>query len=221
MTLNDIIQAAQGGQGVNNLANQFGLTPEQTQAAIQAMMPAFSMALQRSRRRPAGLGGTSRRLTERRTSGPIHDPVRRRARRGAGRGALGQIFGSPQGDRQARPAVSQMPPASARRSISAMMPVVASMLMGGLSHSLSGRRDFGGVFSELAGAANCPGRTGLGPRRRRPAAPAAGGFAHELDLRRHRASRPTRRRRPRQPGWHRSAACSRPASRLAERISRV
>ena len=46
MNLNDIIQAAQGGQGVANLASQFGLTPEQTQAAVQALIPAFSTALQ-------------------------------------------------------------------------------------------------------------------------------------------------------------------------------
>src|SRR5664279_5637237 len=47
MNLNDIIQAAQGGEGVANLGAQFGLTPEQTQAAVQALMPAFSTALQR------------------------------------------------------------------------------------------------------------------------------------------------------------------------------
>ena len=34
MNLSEIMQAAQGGQGVDNLAAQFGLSPEQTQAAI-------------------------------------------------------------------------------------------------------------------------------------------------------------------------------------------
>ena len=47
MNLNDIIQAAQGGQGVANLATQFGLTPDQAQAAVQALTPAFSTALQK------------------------------------------------------------------------------------------------------------------------------------------------------------------------------
>ena len=49
MNLNDIIQAAQGGQGVANLATQFGLTPDQAQAAVQALTPAFSTALQKAR----------------------------------------------------------------------------------------------------------------------------------------------------------------------------
>ncbi len=57
MNLNDIMQAAQGGQGINNLASQFGLTPEQAQAAIQAAMPAFSQGLQRLGQDPNALGG--------------------------------------------------------------------------------------------------------------------------------------------------------------------
>ena len=51
MNLNEIIQAAQGGQGVTNLASQFGLSPEQTQAAIQARStPPFPKACRAPRR---------------------------------------------------------------------------------------------------------------------------------------------------------------------------
>ncbi len=35
--LSEIMQSAQGGQAIPNLAKQFGLTPEQTQAAINAL----------------------------------------------------------------------------------------------------------------------------------------------------------------------------------------
>ena len=63
MNLNDIIQAAQGGQGINNLANQFGLTPEQAQAAINAMIPALSGGLQQAAQDPSGLGGILSHLT--------------------------------------------------------------------------------------------------------------------------------------------------------------
>ena len=73
MNLNEIIQAAQGGEGVNNLASQFGLSPEQTQAAIQAIIPAFSDGLQVRRRIPG-----SRRdgcaSDERHASRFLHDP---------------------------------------------------------------------------------------------------------------------------------------------------
>ncbi|HXW19904.1 MAG TPA: DUF937 domain-containing protein, partial [Roseiarcus sp.] len=63
MTLNDIIQAAQGGQGVNNLAAQFGLTPDQVQAAMRAAMPAFSQGLQRAGQDPGALGGVLSQMT--------------------------------------------------------------------------------------------------------------------------------------------------------------
>src|SRR5260370_34703566 len=75
MNLNDIMQAAQGGQGVNNLAAQFGLTPEQTQSAIQSMMPAFSMGLQKTAQDPSGLGGILSQLTSGAHDGSFTHPT--------------------------------------------------------------------------------------------------------------------------------------------------
>src|SRR5258708_19233710 len=95
MNLNDIIQAAQGGQGVNNLANQFGLTPEQTQAAIQAIIPAFSHALQRTAEDPTGLGGILSQLTSGVHQGSFTDPSQTGAAAGVRRRVLRPIFVSP------------------------------------------------------------------------------------------------------------------------------
>ena len=78
MNLNDIIQAAQGGQGVANLGAQFGLTPEQAQTAVQALMPAFSTALQTRHLRPVRPRWNRLASGERRPSGFVH---RRRPRR--------------------------------------------------------------------------------------------------------------------------------------------
>ena len=41
--LNEIIQAAQGGAGITTLAQQFGLSPEQVQAAVKSMVPGLWM----------------------------------------------------------------------------------------------------------------------------------------------------------------------------------
>ena len=57
MNLNDIIQAAQGGQGINHIAQQFGISPEQAQAAINAVLPGLSQGLQTQAATPGGLGG--------------------------------------------------------------------------------------------------------------------------------------------------------------------
>jgi hypothetical protein len=174
MTLNDIIQAAHDGQGVNNLANQFNLTPEQTQAVIQAMIPAFSMGLQRTAQDPTGLGGILSQLTNAAHQGSFSDPSLAGAAAGPGGGALGQIFGSPQVTAQLGQQVSRMSGVSPQIVLQ-MMPVVASMLMGGLYHTMNGQ-GLGTILSQLAGAANSPG--GLGSLINQPggAQPAGGGL---------------------------------------------
>ncbi len=158
MSLNDIIQAAQGGQGVNNLASQFGLTPEQTQAAIQAMIPAFSTGLQRTAQDPTGLGGILSQLTSGVHQGSFTDPSQAGAAGGAGGGVLGQIFGSPQISAQISQQASQISGVNPQ-IIQQMMPIVASMLMGGLFHSMNAQ-GMGGILGELLGAANNPATPG-------------------------------------------------------------
>jgi hypothetical protein len=51
----DILQSAQGGQAMENLARQFNLTQQQTQAAVEALLPAFSMGLKRQASDPAAM----------------------------------------------------------------------------------------------------------------------------------------------------------------------
>lgn len=155
MNLNDIIQAAQGGQGVSNLASQFGLTPEQTQAAVQAMIPAFSTGLQNTAQNPAGLGGLLSQLTSGAHQGSFTDPNQAGAAAGVGGNVLGQIFGSPQVTSQVGQQASQMSGVSPQ-VIQQMMPIVASMLMGGLFHSMNSQ-GMGGILGQLASAATAPG----------------------------------------------------------------
>jgi hypothetical protein len=172
MNLNDIMQAAQGGQGVNNLAAQFGLTPEQTQAAIQSMMPAFSMGLQKTAQDPTGLGGILSQLTSGAHQGSFTDPSQASAAGGAGGGVLGQIFGSPQITAQLSQQASKMSGVDPQ-IIQQMMPVVASMLMGGLSHHMNSQ-GLGGILGQLAGAANTPGGIGAATGQTDDAQPAGG-----------------------------------------------
>ena len=155
MNLNDIIQAAQGGQGVNNLASQFGLSPDQAQSAIQAMIPAFSTGLQNAVQDPSSLGGLLSHLASGAHLGSYADPSQATAATGAGGAALGQIFGSQEIVAQLAQRASQMSGVDAQ-TIEQMMPVVASMLVGGLSHSLNSQ-GLGGVIGELASAATAPG----------------------------------------------------------------
>jgi hypothetical protein len=170
MNLNEIIQAAQGGQGINNLASQFGLSPEQTQAAIQAVIPAFSKGLQGAAQDPASLGGILSHLTSGAHDASYTDPDQANAASGLGGEVLGQIFGSSGvagqvGQQASR--VSGVDP----QIIQQMMPVIASMLMGGLTHAMNGQ-GLGGILGQLANAATSGG---FGSATNSTAAPPASG----------------------------------------------
>jgi len=171
MNLNEIIQAAQGGEGVNNLASQFGLSPEQTQAAIQAIIPAFSKGLQGAAQDPGSLGGILSHLTSGAHDASYTDPNQANAASGLGGEVLGQIFGSSGiaaqvGQQASR--VSGVDP----QIIQQMMPVIASMLMGGLTHVMNGQ-GLGGILGQLANAATSAG--GLASTTNSTAAPPASG----------------------------------------------
>jgi hypothetical protein len=159
MNLNDIMQAAQGGQGINNIAAQFGLTPEQAQAAVQAAMPAFSQGLQKLGQDPGALGGVLTHIASDVHQGSFTDPSQSTgAGAAAGGDVLGQIFGSSEVTSQISQRVSQASGVSPQ-IVEGMMPVIASILMGGLSHSMNSQ-GFGGILGQLANAATQPG--GLG-----------------------------------------------------------
>ena len=63
MNLFDIMQSAQNGRAMPNLAQQYGLSLQQTQAALDALLPAFSMGLQRQTQDPFAFGGLAQMMT--------------------------------------------------------------------------------------------------------------------------------------------------------------
>jgi hypothetical protein len=54
--LYEILAEAQHGEAMVELGQQFGLSPQQTQAAVTSLLPAISMGLKRSTATPEGLG---------------------------------------------------------------------------------------------------------------------------------------------------------------------
>lgn len=166
MDLNQILQSAQGGQGVNNLANQFGLTPEQTQAAINGMIPAFSQAMQGAMTNPSAIGSILSQIVSG-AHGPAYSgaatpnaatPTTAGVPGTPGSDVLSSIFGNPQIMGPLTQHISQASGVSPQ-VLAQMMPAVASMIMGGLMHNMS-NQGFGGVLGQLASAASQPG--GLG-----------------------------------------------------------
>ena len=135
MTLNDIIQGAQGGAALQNLASQFGLTPEQTQSAVQAIIPALSHGLQRAAQDPGALGNVVSEIASGAHAGAYVDPSQTDVAANAGSGALGQIFGSPQVTAEIGQQISRVSGVDPQ-VIAGLLPTVASIALGGLSHAL-------------------------------------------------------------------------------------
>ncbi|MCO5092325.1 DUF937 domain-containing protein [Bosea sp. (in: a-proteobacteria)] len=150
MNLFDIMQSAQNGQAMPNLAQQYGLSLQQTQAAIDALLPAFSMGLQRQTQDPYAFGSLAQMMTASPyarffEAGGYGIPPEAKS---AGNDVLGQLFGS----REVSQAIAAQAAATSGVSqaiLKQMLPVIAAMLMGGLTKS-AGNQGWGGILGQFA-----------------------------------------------------------------------
>lgn len=157
--LNDIMQAAQGGQGITNLAQQFGMSPAQAQAAVNSLIPALSQGLQSKLGDANGMGSIISAVSQPANQQAFNDPAAA-AQSGlaAGSNILGSLFGSPNVTQQvAQAAASQT---GLRPDVLAsMLPVVASMVMGGMFKSMQ-NQGMGNMLGQLTNAAGGAGGMG-------------------------------------------------------------
>lgn len=148
LNLNDLVQSAQGGQAVDNLARRFGLSPEQAQSAINALLPAFEMGMQNKIQ--SGTAGAV--LSHLGTAGPsnaYNDPAATQSPATVAHG--GSILGSLFGGGGTTTQVAQQAAAASGLPASilqAMLPVIASMIMSGVLHSAQNGA-FGGALSSI------------------------------------------------------------------------
>lgn len=148
LPLFDMIMKAQAANGdaVNAMARQFGLSAEQTQAAIEALLPAFSQGLKRNAANPWDLGAFMTALASGNHAKYFEDITKAMTAKGMedGNGILGHLFGSKELSR----AIAQQ--ASAATGIGTeilkqMLPVLASTIMGGLFKQTSGQMQAAGM----------------------------------------------------------------------------
>jgi hypothetical protein len=149
MNLFEMMMQAQGGNAVQNLSRQFGLAPQQAQAGIEALLPALSMGMQQKAATPDGLqslinmfgGGQFSRFHDADGDG-IPDNAAQQ-----GNNVLGELFGSKDLSR----AVAAHAAATTGLSdaiLKQMMPVVASMVMGGLFKGAQSQ-GLGGLLGQI------------------------------------------------------------------------
>jgi hypothetical protein len=129
----DMLTQAQNGRGMDALARQFNLSQEQAQAAVEALLPAFSQGLKRNTADPNGLGGFLNALASGQHAKYFEDASRAFSPQGVeeGNGILGHLFGSKDLSRAVAAQAAQATGLS-QQLLQQMLPVIASMVMGGL-----------------------------------------------------------------------------------------
>jgi hypothetical protein len=115
------------------LARQFNLSQEQAQAAVEALLPAFSQGLKRNTADPYGLGSFLNALSSGQHAKYFEDASRAFSPQGVeeGNGILGHLFGSKDLSRAVAAQAAQATGLS-QQLLQQMLPVIASMVMGGL-----------------------------------------------------------------------------------------
>ena len=149
MNLFEMMQQAQNGQAMQNLSRQYGLSQQQTQAAIEALLPAFSMGLQRQTQDPYAFGSLAQMMTASpfgRIFDANGDGIPDNAR-SAGNDVLSQLFGS----KEVSNAVAAQAAATSgvgQAILKQMLPIIASMVMGGLFKSVNSQ-GMGGILGQF------------------------------------------------------------------------
>lgn len=146
--LNDIMLAGQNGEAINNLARQFNIAPEQAQAAVEALMPAFAQGFQQNVVAQNGMGNLIAHMMSGQHASAFEQPGDINAETiGAGNDVLGELFGSKQVSRQVAAHAADISGVS-QTVLKQMLPVIASMVMGGIMKSLQ-NQGLGGIFGQL------------------------------------------------------------------------
>ncbi len=132
-TLYDMLTSAQNGQAVEQMARQFGLSQQQAQEAMAALLPAFSEGLKRNASDPQGVGSFLSALSTGQHARYFEDMQQAFQPAGIneGNGILGHLFGSKDVSR----AVAQQAASATgigQEIMKQMLPALASMIMGGI-----------------------------------------------------------------------------------------
>lgn len=151
MPLFDLIANAQNGQGLDLLAKQFNLNQQQMQSAMDALLPAFSEGLKRNTSDPMGMGSFLQAMGSGNHAKYFEDAANAFSQSGVaeGNGILGHLFGNKDVSR-AVAAQAASATGLGQEILKQMLPVIASMVMGGLFKQSTGQ------MSQAAGMGTNP-----------------------------------------------------------------
>ncbi len=198
MDLIDIVRLAQGGNAIANMARTFNITPEQAEAAVQALIPELARGIERNTLSRGGIADLME--TVGRHSGTLQDPAMfgNANVHAQGNEILGQILGTKDASRSAAYRAS-LSSGLGEGLLKMLLPYIAQMLMGAIAGKAQG--GLGDILSKIPGMPGAPGggRTGGGgmsfpqqsppmprgndnPFGTMPSMPGGGGFGNQAPL---------------------------------------
>lgn len=143
------------------IANQYGIEQNQAEAAMQALMPAFSEGLRRNASSPKGFGAFMQALAQGEHSQYSNNPTQAFSEQGIGEGnqILGHLFKSKDLSRkivEQASAASNVPP----NVLKQMLPALAPIILGALTKNMQGSQQANAPSQQYAaaGGANPLGR---------------------------------------------------------------
>ena len=150
MNMFDMLRQAQGGNGIDNLAKQFGLGRDETEKVLQQVLPAMSAGFKQRTRSEDGLASMLNKIQGTDYEDVYEDPslLQREETRDRGNQVLGEVFGSKDVSR----AVAQKAEFASGIGgtvIKAMLPMIASMILGGMQKKTSSDSGMGGILGSL------------------------------------------------------------------------
>lgn len=139
--LYEVLAEAQSGEAMTELGREFGLSPQQTQAAVAALLPAISMGLKRTTATPEGLGDLFALMGAQPDLYAMYDDPQiafSRGGRTAGNAALSRMFGSPEASRAIADQAQQLSGVSSG-ILKKLLPVLAGIIISSLMKSGPGK----------------------------------------------------------------------------------
>ena len=176
-SLYDILADAEDGEAMAMLGREFGLTPQQTQAAVMALLPAISTGLKQATATPEGLGSLFGVMGHQRDLHAMYgapDVAFAAEGRAAGNDVLSVIFGSPDVSRAVVDQAQQFSGVGGA-ILKKMLPVIAGIIISGLMGGRSGQTapkgsasaPSGNVLGDILGQIFGRGLPGARRRRKR------------------------------------------------------
>lgn len=150
MNMFDILREAQGGNGIDNLARRFGLGREETEKVLQQVLPAMSAGFKQRTRSEDGLESMLRKIqgTDYEDVYENEQALRDEATRARGNEVLAEVFGSKDVSREVAQR-AEFASGIGSTVIKAMLPMIASMVLGGMQRKTSRDSGMGGILGTL------------------------------------------------------------------------